>query len=473
MLWRVKAMGSRLLHRLCLALLAICLGVLVGRQFYTWKEEEAISGRIEWQLYKGNHHRRSYGREHSLSSPLQDVMQLQRKLQSQQLSCFPSKEGLFHKKYGKFLQSLSEYTAFHERASDQEGVRTLIWMCDVFDHCGGLADRLKGVTYALLLAMLSHRQLLLSWGSAVYGEQMYLRPNIINWKLPHEKYEELAIYEVFDYGNDGDDWLYDTVTDANPQQAYFTHLFSVLGGLGIDRSLQHVNSSLLLIAGPSANMMLATNLEPSALGNWTKTARQQWIIDGLERVGLGGLSPLELDGIVGIVFRYLFQFTEELLAEVADARNVLDLGGKYVAVHVRTGFAGELHEEIVDHPKLVRKLEDWERVLQCGVEAADRYLGKNSHIFLATDSFIVKHLALTKYGERYRTLDNTLLHLDRMEKHPHYPYPNETEGTLSTWVDFLLLAESYVQVRTDSGYAFVAGELCSSRAVDGLHCTAE
>ena len=80
---------------------------------------------------------------------------------------------------------------------------------------------------------------------------------------------------------------------------------------------------------------------------------------------------------------------------------------------------------------------------------------------------------MTKYGGRFRSLDNTLLHIDRMEKYPHDLLQNETEGTLSMWVDLILLAEAFALVRTDSGFALAAGQLCSlpqHRTVNGLYC---
>ena len=67
-------------------------------------------------------------------------------------------------------------------------------------------------------------------------------------------------------------------------------------------------------------------------------------------------------------------------------------------------------------------------ILKCAVTTANQWLGPSSLLFLATDSPLVKHLAVTKYGGRFRSLDNTLLHIDRMENYPHDLLQNETEG---------------------------------------------
>ena len=278
------------------------------------------------------------------------------------------------------------------------------------------------------------------------------------------------------YQDDGDE-------DANNTNysAYYDseiaslHMFSVLGGIGIDLSLEDLNETLDVINSLQPNkVVLTTNLEPSALLNKTKCVHQQWITDGLQQTGLASLSPEDLDNTVGIIFRYLFQITDQLLVEVGIARETLGLERQnYTGVHIRTGFAGLSQQESVKHPKLIRNPTDWEVILKCAVTTANQWLGPSSLLFLATDSPLVKHLAVTKYGGRFRSLDNTLLHIDRMEKYPHDLLQNETEGTLSMWVDLILLAEAFALVRTDSGFALAAGQLCSlpqNRTVNGLYC---
>ena len=235
------------------------------------------------------------------------------------------------------------------------------------------------------------------------------------------------------------------------------------------------NASKLLmsIREEKQDIFLATNMEPSRLLNETWSSRITWIRNGLRKAGLGRFSPEELDELQGQVFNYLFTLDRNLLDEVRHARSVIGLRGtRYVGVHVRTGFAGSKFHETSYHPKLVRNHDNWEKILKCAVSTADRLLGNKSLIFLACDSNLVKDLAHRRYGHRFRTLNSILMHVDRL---PESERPEDRrQAVLSMWIDLILLAESYAIVHTDSGFAVLAGQLCSlpkSRIVDGLHCS--
>jgi len=482
----VSMLNPRLLFTICLVAAGVSLGWLSGRLFWPRDKGLWVERRVQWRLFgeafigeeqlppkMGSIVERVLGKntdvteeEQTQVSSVFNVQQLKTELHKFPLACCPGDEGLLPKKYDRFLQSLAEYAVFHKRATARDDKRVLVWQCDMSSYCGGLADRLKGITYSLLLAMFSKRRLLLNWSS---GEQVYLKPNVINWVTDPNLWNTLLDY----YYDDDEDGNFTDSFD-NYDDLVYLHMFSILGGNGIDMTLEDVNNTLNIIEGIWPKVIFATNLEPNALMNDTKRAGQNWIANGLKQFGLDFLSPEELDGIGGIVFRYLFQITSKLLFELSIARGILGLEGQnYTGVHIRTGFAGSPLQEYVDHPKLIRKTEEWEDILKCAVTTADQWLSPSSLIFLATDSYLVKHLAVTKYGSRFHSLENTLVHLDRMEKYPHTPLQNETEGTLSTWVDFLLLAEAQVQVMTGSGFAMAAGQLCSlpqQRIVNGLHC---
>ena len=472
---------TRLLYTLCLTVAGISLGFYLSKLL--WRLPELQDQDVKWQLYgdpEGHWSTRS-NEQRQLPSQLKRspgrvgvAKELQEGLQKLQLSCHPGEEGILQRKYRRFLQSLDEYAVFHREAGEKEGLRTLMWMCDVYQYCGGLADRLKGITFSLLVAMFTRRKLLLSWGSSLFGEQSFLKPNMIDWFVPAEKIEKTVFYDLtYTYEFESDN--YKGYEDM--QQVFFLHLYSVLGGIGVDKSVEELDWSLGVLDGKLSALALTTNLQPSDLKNRTKNAGQQWIIRGLGKHGLAHLSSQEINDLVGIVFRYLFQLTDDLIANVDSAHRVLGLGHqKYVGVHIRTGLAGSPLQETVKHPKLLKQKKDWVNILKCAVDISTNHLGPSSVIFLATDSTLVKRIAVDKYGGQIRTLDNTVAHLDRMDKFPHTPYKNESEGTLASWVDFILLAESYLQVRTNSGFPAVAGQLCMlppSRVIHGLHCVAE
>ena len=370
---------------------------------------------------------------------------LKEKLQILPITCFPGIEGLFPPKYTKFLLALAEYATFHSKANN---VRKLIWKCGPGDLCGGLVDRLRGIAFTLLLAVLSRRKLLLYWGMP-NGEQIYLKPNAINWIPESSDVVDVAVYSAMDSA-----------------------------GAELDTAVNAIGQNNL------TKVTLKTNLELEFINNKRRN-KPQWLIDGLKRTGLDTLSNKEINQLFGIAFRYLFVFRDDVIPKVNDAKHSMGLDvQKYVAVHVRTGFVGSNLEksESANQRKCIRKKEQWEQMLNCAVHVANSTTGRNSSIFLATDSKLVKDLARQKYGSQFKTLDVILTHVDLVDKE-RGPSTAEHEGLMSAWVDFFLLAQSYAQVRTGSdwvwgsGFALGSSHLCglpSNRRFNGLkNCASE
>ena len=369
---------------------------------------------------------------------------LKEKLQILPITCFPGSEGLFPPKYTKFLLALAEYATSHSKANN---VRKLIWKCGPGDLCGGLVDRLRGIAFTLLLAVLSRRKLLLYWGMP-NGEQIYLKPNVINWVPERSDVVDMAVYSVIDRA-----------------------------GAKLDTAVKAIGQN------NSMKVALHTNLELEFINK--QTNKPQWLIDGLKRTGLNTLTNEEINQLFGIALRYLFMFRDDVIPKVNDAKHSMGLDmHKYVAVHVRTGFVGSNLEksESANQRKCIRKKEQWEQMLNCAVHVANSNTGRNSSIFLATDSKLVKDLAAKKYGSHFKTLDVVLTHVDRLDK-KHGPSTAEREGLMSAWVDFFLLAQSYAQVRVGSDWVWGSGfdlgssHLCglpSNRRFNGLkNCTPE
>lgn len=92
---------------------------------------------------------------------------------------------------------LKRYAAYHKSQVDskvdtlRDTARWIQWYCNWQDgkrHCGGLADRIKGMMEALILGIIDHRVVLIEeWeGSSSTGNYPlsdYLEPNLIDWKL--------------------------------------------------------------------------------------------------------------------------------------------------------------------------------------------------------------------------------------------------------------------------------------------------
>lgn len=367
-----------------------------------------------------------------------------------QLNCHPAGEIVLLKKYERFLKTLIDYGAYHSLFGKSPTPRLLVWACTAYDYCGGLGDRVKGAVYALMLAMFSRRKLILFWDGSPEGA--YLDPHLINWK---------------------DEKIYDALKGLNnnniPFPAYFSnpylfkfHAVEEFGSIINDISQNDMEYFQRVIGSSETNVIISTNLDPSSLLDDQRNGNQEWIRAGLEWTGLSHLTPNDIDDLVGVVFRYLFKIKEEVFHEVQAAGEVLGLHRfPYIALHIRSGFAGmEHYEELVRHPKLQHDISEWQSALKCAIATADRLLGNDSRVFLATDTNLVKHMAVSKYGDRIFTLANSLVHIDKLEKKPHSLRYDEKEGIFTIWVELILLAEARILIRGLSGYSWLAGLLC-------------
>ena len=365
------------------------------------------------------------------------------------LSCYHGKEGLFPKKYKKLINLLSEYADVHHNMSTNS--RTLVWQCssETVGECGGLADRIKGMTFALLLAVFSHRRLILDWDKA--GEGIYFQPNMINWR---------------------DQKVYDII--QNPLKESKVVKFKVYAGdsdpyllLPVDNWQKYLNT----ISGSKEYVVLVTNVEVLTLVRTATTQSQQWIIEGLQLAGLLNQSDHNLNDILGITLRYLFKLNDTLLEEVSKAVRSFNLTSKtYTGLHIRTGFIGMNYvKDSMGSKKLLKNKEQWKVTLDCAVSIANKLVGSRSNIILATDSNLVKEMASTLYGNRFRTSHGYIVHVDRIRE----PNSQVKEGILNTLIDLILLAQSYVLVRGHSGFSWVAGLLCglpNEHLINGLTC---
>ena len=353
----------------------------------------------------------------------------------QGLLCYPDSGSMIRTKQERFMRALEKYAQFHRNTAMDKNARKLVWVC--LHDCGGLGDRIKGMTYTLLLAMFSQRRLLITWESYDYT---FLTP-VLNF--------------------------------TSHYHGPVLQLSSIFGEYGIDKNPEAASKIFKSIGDEQQDIFLSTNLEPyKLLSSKKRNLGIQWIVNGLTNTGLGNFRPEDMDGLLGPVFNYLFRLDSNLLDKVNQARSILGLeGNPYVGVHVRTGFAGAKFQEPDANPKLVRDQHSWEKILECGVRTADRLLGNDSLIFLACDSIMVKDIAHRRYGQRIRTIHNKLMHVDRL---PAGRKPeDERAAILTMWIDLILLAESYALVRTDSGFATLAGQMCpipDHRIIHGLHC---
>ena len=423
-------------------------------------DDEVVESGL-WRLYgaspvslnNGNFSSNRPGRKWLFPSTLgdSDVQSLVKGLNNLPVSCqdhHQSKQPTLEQKYGQFLTALASYTKFHKQERTKDTARLLIWTCDPKDMCGGLGDRLRGVTYVLILAMASQRVLLLDWSDSSFSKVTYMRPNMINWQLTQEEQKLVSLKN-------------DSVKQFN------------LGRRG-KRDLSSLLMKLKLIEGGEWKwIVVKCNNLPKSLVYGETAVSLDWLKGNMTKFGLDKLSVMDLESLVGIAFRYLFKFSAEIQKQVQAARKVLALPN-YIALHVRTGFVGTSIKDY-HHPKLYSRTWQWDKMLHCAYQYATQQLGRNAVIYLATDSPLVKDRALAKYGvQRVRCLNNTLMHVNFPDKSSSLSKEDfDRQGLMSMWVELILLAEAHSLVMGRSGFAHLAKSLClapKERVIDGLIC---
>ena len=348
------------------------------------------------------------------------------------------------KTFAKFLIALKNYTVFHALERKKLSAKRLLWVCD--NGCGGIADRMKGIAYALMLAMFSRRVLHLDWDPQQgLSELAFLEPNAIDWHLMQEEREKAYLRDNHHF-----------YIKSSTRNGVAKNLHKLLEATKKE-SLQWV--------------AVTTNIQPGTLAD---IVGYEWINNGMASLSLNDCSIRDLNiNLIGLAFRYLFKFSSYLLQEVRAARRVLGLEHTgYVGLHVRTGFEGsEQHE---NHPNLFTKPRQWSESISCAYRYAAQHFGNEVPIFLATDSKQVKGMVGPEYRGQIRCLHNVVLHVGKLKKLHNKTKAQVKESLFSVWVELILLAESHSLVRGDSGYAFLAQSLCfmpKERTVSTLTCT--
>ena len=414
-----------------------------GWKRYTGKRALRDNHIIEEMDHKNSHQRDSTDTDKGIREGIGN--------KSIPFQCYPGEYGFFPPKYQKFINLLAEYTRNESKMSNK---RVLAWHCRSDHPCGGIGDRLRGALSTFALALFSRRKFVMYWEAP--SENLYLRPNMINWD------DKQAIDKINQSKKN------DTNVQKFIVRIIAPYYFSVA------QRLKSWQSHLSTIQGDTPIVALATNIELNILlSNYTTTG-QNWIKEGLNQAGLANLSKRDLINLLGIVFRYLFILEPSLIDEVQNAMTVLGIDGiPYVGLHIRTGFDGSHTVKDDSNIKCIKDRKKWMKALQCAVDKANKYTGNNSYIFLATDSPLVRDLAVSIFGLRFRTLDIGEFHVDKINKQLHAVTNEEDKGIVSMLIDVILLAHSYILVRWSSGYAHIAAVICgipNKRNINSFTC---
>ena len=316
------------------------------------------------------------------------------------------------------------YAVFHRKGvqllltGQTSNVRTLTWNC--VKDCGGLGSRFRGFMVNLIYAMLTNRVVLFRWDD-ISPVNMYLEPNMIDWR--YQNYSLLNSFKDFGYIR--------RVHFIDPKKIYvLDKVTNMLNGPTKHIQMRY-NHILHFTHTISSLVTKANNLNVSKMYNT--------------------LKKFHINELQVMAVSYLFKFSKELKQFASEIRNNLNLHGKgYVALHLRTGqFDGNLTEHRSRFPTSFNK---YKLIVAKAIKVADRQIGPDAKVILVSDSGSTKQ-ALTKQFSRVKTLDNLIVHIDKVKQ-------LDSDAMLGTWQDVIIMAESQILVRRPSSFADISVFLC-------------
>lgn len=341
-----------------------------------------------------------------------------------------------------------EYVAHHqsyvdlntgEIASDKmSSMRWLQWYCSYENgkrHCGGLADRIKGMIMALILAKVDQRVLLIEeWeGSTSTGTHPlldYLEPNLINWTANPPNSSKAVQFETF--------------TDN-------------FGGL---KSAQYkiIKKSPCQFKEKRKGVRFTGNV----LADY----------DYLEDPRCpGGFWTAEKVSPYPALFWTLFRFTPLVHKEADRLRGPIIPAKRnfYVAAHIRTG-------NFTDHEDLLRQngQDSWDKYAACikaVSKAVEERCGEAPWTYVASDNVEAKKYIRNKVGSEAKVLtaDIEIMHVDLHVENDEQP-KDEFEATAayrSVMGEFKVLLDSTCIIGGTSGFSRLAKYLSRQ----DLRCT--
>ena len=372
-----------------------------------------------------------------------------------------------------FKSTLETYATFHREQLQQlkagnRTVRTLTWSCHDPVKCSGIGDQFYKIQEALIYAITFKRVLTLHWNAATYETTKYLRPNRIDW------------------------------TYFNRSQGMYENHNVEFNKIKMMKTAQQFESFYKLLAGESHTHVTVTyELPVPFLRGMSMAVKNPGMRAAMKRCGFTDVimdknGRLSMNFLSGKLLRYLFHFSGSVVDTVDWVQQQLGIDDKpYLAVHIRTGFLGMEQEEVgnFNSHKIYRHSTDWKQTLACSVNLAHKLFGSEPSIFLATDSDIVKALAVEEYGKRFVMVNVTLQHVaytkkettaselkeDTIIKTFHNTSSASTptqgmnpilkidgvDGYMATWMEFLLLARASAMVHSISGFSTTAAQYCS------------
>ena len=308
----------------------------------------------------------------------------------------------------------------------EKSVRSLIWYC--IDSCGGgIGDHMRGIYSAFLLAVATNRTFFV-YRSDENRIAESMDPHTIDWR-PISSCITVHSDQVLSSGCIHDPSLIDRLNST--QNIY--------------------------VSGTICVMPLIESM------NHSSTAKENTL---LQKV----LLPLSwkmrhLHCLLSMTHQFLFQESQSLTTNAISSLTQLNLQPqKYVSVHIRTGFMSYYFVDVLPTKqyftgnRFASSVDSWKGMLDCTVDIANRFLGVESKIFVASDDQRPKEWAMETYGSRVTSLDIHPIHTN----YPHWTGNGSIHQSYhDNWLEMSVMAQSYALVMIPSGFSDTAAHMCS------------
>ena len=108
--------------------------------------------------------------------------------------------------------------------------------------------------------------------------------------------------------------------------------------------------------------------------------------------------------------------------------------------------------------RFASSVDSWKQMLDCAIDIANRSLGMESKIFVASDDQQPKEWARKAYESRVATLDVHPIHIDN----PYWTKDGSVyQSYYDNWLELSVMAQSHALVMIPSGFSSTAAHMCS------------
>ena len=361
----------------------------------------------------------------------------------------------------KLMQALREYAEWHRKERNNllskdpdkvRNIRTLIWHFQEYPKSPGLADKVRGLSAALILSMMSERLLFIQWSSQPFRtsrQRSIFEPNHINWDIDEEiltiigknftiSKPDFGLYIPICFGGlckrpEGVRVINKVVANIFSCGEVDRHLF-----LGNTRFFSTVSDFLVKYSGASSDC--TTNHKIHPIDDFIKAFQT-----------LKHMS----DSIYG---RFLFKFSDRILNRASyELKKIgIQVNQTYSVCHIRTGFYG-LYNETLFGTKVI-KVETWKRLIDSTIANSRKSFGADVPVLVVTDSDLVKQWVRREYKNGFvKVTECAVGHIGMRE---NLTDKDIEEIEYQTGTELSIMAHSNLLTTSVGGFGFLARKLC-------------